>query len=240
MRGTRLTKPIHRRRGLRPPQVQQRLSNRNSLPFSRRSPRHCRLPFHLPTSLLAQNVLDRASDLMWTRSRTRMSTCPLDKSCESNEEGKNEPSFWNWKRSGGSLRRSGKSTRQRKGSGSRRNGLGRPRRRRLKKKRRRGYTSKKSLLHGSDGRARCSRSAPSRPIPQISNPRPIGGKEATPVRHTTPINDKARMDLPRPPRSRLRGMILPTVCEELRNRSHWLQFRLLPRTPQARMKTLPR
>ena len=87
------------------------------------------------------------------------STFPLGTLCGSKEAERNEPSSWNSKGTGGHLKRKSKSTKQRKGNGSRRGAFGRLRGRPLKKKRRRGCSNKRSLPHGSDVKARCSRLA---------------------------------------------------------------------------------
>ena len=152
--------------------------------------------------------------------------CPLVRLSESSEVERNEPNSWNCRRSGGRLMRKGKSTKQRKDSGNRSEGLGRLRRRWLKMRRRSGYTSKKSSLHGSDGRARCSRLALR--SPRTSKPRALGAKETTHVRHTTHSDGPIRTGL------RRRPLIPSTACEEPQSRSHCVQFRLLPRTPPAR------
>lgn len=147
-------------------------------------------------SPLVQNGPDRASDLTWLRSRIRTNTFPLDISYGSNEAGRNGPNFWNWRRSGGLSKRKGKNMRPRKESGSRRGVLGRLGKRQMKKRIRRGYTSKKSSLHGSDGKARRSRSAPRKSIPRRSNFKTVGCKQATRVLRMTHFGDRAWMDLP--------------------------------------------
>lgn len=133
------------------------------------------------------------------------------------------------------MRREDKSMRPRKESGSRRSALGRPREKRLRMRRRSGYTSKRSSLHGGDGKAKRSRSAPRLPIPQKSILKLVGGKQVTPVPPMTRFGDRAWMDPPSKSHIRLRETVLLVACGGFRNR------RL--ETPQLlhhRTKTPPR
>lgn len=124
--------------------------------------------------------------------------------------------------------------RQRKSGGSRRRGLGKPRGRRRKKRRRRGYTSRRSLLHGSDGKVKYSKSIRRQLTPQEPDRRTVGGKEATHDLLTTLQEGRARMHLhrefPIPPR----GMIRSTVYEETQTHCHCTPRRPLLRSPHIR------
>ena len=168
-----------------------------------------------------------------------MNTCLSHTLCGSKGGGRTELSSWNYRRSGGHLRRRDSNMRLRGSDGNRRRALGRLRERPKKKRRRRGCTSRRSLLHGSDGKVKPSGLVPSPLTFRKSNPRAVAGKEATRGPLTTLRADRARTDLHLQPRSLLRGMIHSTVYQEHQDHNLCaLNHSLFP-SLRLRLRTLP-